>query len=276
MEEQTASATETVTTEQPAPDSAPKPDGHEATTATTATEAAATHGTASQSEESFFDPKELPDELQPAYKQMQKAFVKKTQAIAQDRNRIEAYKAFEADPHGTIKRVAAQLGYQLTQGGQQPEASSSGLENWQPQSWQEVIEKVKEAVSGDQSTQLEPLVGEVKQLRRAQIEKMLDDEIPEWRQYEDEMSSLLQSHPTLVNEPMKLARLAIPDEVQQSKAMQQAMKRLQTKAASAQTSAGSTTRKEPSNRPKGKLTFQQAVEEAKRQIAAGGGVGGPT
>lgn len=44
-------------------------------------------------EESFFDPKTVPPELVPAYKQMQAAFTKKTQAIAEERKNAEALKA---------------------------------------------------------------------------------------------------------------------------------------------------------------------------------------
>lgn len=43
-------------------------------------------------EESFFDPSSIPTELVPAYKQMQSAFTKKTQEIAQQRKDAEAWK----------------------------------------------------------------------------------------------------------------------------------------------------------------------------------------
>lgn len=44
------------------------------------------------SEETFFDPNQVPDELKPAYKQMQAAFTKKTQEIAQIRKEHETLK----------------------------------------------------------------------------------------------------------------------------------------------------------------------------------------
>lgn len=44
------------------------------------------------SEESFFDPNQVPEELKPAYKQMQAAFTKKTQEIANARKEAEALK----------------------------------------------------------------------------------------------------------------------------------------------------------------------------------------
>lgn len=46
-----------------------------------------------QVEESFFDPKSVPPELMPAYKQMQGDYTRKTQAIAQERKEAEALKA---------------------------------------------------------------------------------------------------------------------------------------------------------------------------------------
>jgi len=123
---------------------------------------------------------------------------------------------------------------------------------------------------------LEPVVAELQGLRRTHIEKQLDEEVPEWREYEDEMAALLSDHPTLVRDPIVLARLAIPEGVQQSKAVQSAMKRLQDKAKAGQASPGSTTRKEPSTRPKGPMTFDQAVEQAKKDVAAGKGIMGAT
>jgi len=44
-------------------------------------------------EDSFFDPNSLSEELLPAYKQMQGAWTKKTQELAQQRKEVEAYKA---------------------------------------------------------------------------------------------------------------------------------------------------------------------------------------
>ena len=56
----------------------------------TPVEPAQTEGSAEVQEESFFDPKGLAPELQPAYKQMQAAFTKKTQGIADFHKKAEA------------------------------------------------------------------------------------------------------------------------------------------------------------------------------------------
>jgi hypothetical protein len=236
--------------------------------------------TSQPDETTFFDPKEIPPELQPAYKQMQRAFTKKTQEIAKARGKVEAYDAFERDPVGSLQRIAGQMGYSLSRAEakalQDQQSKGDDLSDWQPQTWQEVLVKAEERavarIRQEQQGQFEPVLNEIKGLRRNQIEKVLDDEVPEWRQYEDEMSTLLQDHPSLIKDPVRLARLAIPDEVWQSKAMQAAMKRLQSKTSSAQTSSGSTTRQEPSAKPKGNMTFQQAYEQAKKQLGSGKGV----
>lgn len=60
-------------------------------------------GVKEQAEESFFDPTQVPDELKPAYKQMQSAFTKKTQEIANARKEAEALKA-RADAYGRYEQ----------------------------------------------------------------------------------------------------------------------------------------------------------------------------
>jgi len=273
----------------PAPDptTLPGSDGPAAadTGATAAVETGATVATpevegtpASPPEDTFFDPKELPPELLSAYKRMQSSYTKKTEAIKQDRQAVDAYRSFERDPHGTLQRIAGQMGYSLGRTGEAPAPVGDELADWTPGSWQEVLSKAKDMAlaefRSEQGEQLGPVLNEVQALRKTNIEKLLDDEVPEWREYEDPMQDLLRDHPTLVNKPVLLARLAIPEEVQQSKAMQAAMRRLQAKAESGQPSSGSTTRKEPSTRPKGPMTFAQSVEQAKKDIAAGAGVTG--
>lgn len=49
--------------------------------------------TGSSESESFFDPTTVPDELKPAYKQMQAAFTKKTQALAEKSKETETLRA---------------------------------------------------------------------------------------------------------------------------------------------------------------------------------------
>lgn len=55
------------------------------------------------SEESFFDPNQVPDELKPAYKQMQAAFTKKTQEIANTKKEAEALRQ-KAEAYGKYEQ----------------------------------------------------------------------------------------------------------------------------------------------------------------------------
>src|SRR5574340_1187189 len=68
----------------------------------------------SAAEPTFFDPSAIAEELKPAYKQMQAAFTKKMQALSGERQKIEAYNQFMADPIGQMQQVAKQYGYSLT------------------------------------------------------------------------------------------------------------------------------------------------------------------
>lgn len=206
---------------------------------------------ASQSDEStFFDPKSVPPELQPAYKQMQAAFTKKMQAVSGERNKVEFYNQFAQDPVGNMQKMAQQYGYQLTRAqaqaamnGQQPESLP---ENWEPKSWDEVLSKAEERAAQKIFGQLQPLLNEVRVQKKQSIEKMLSDIDPGWQQYEQEMTELIQQVPGLAAHPEKLYRLAVPPDVAESRATQRAIKKLEEKAKAAAGSGGSTTIKKPS------------------------------
>lgn len=229
-----------------------------------------------QAEESFFDPKEVPEALLPAYKQMQAAFTKKTQALAANKQKVAAYDSFARDPVGTMQSLARQYGFEMTRA-EARQAMTNSQQQWTPKSWEDVKEtilseakaKAKEELYGE----LQPVFQKVQELERSSIEKMLDESIPEWRQYEEEMAETLQEHPTLVRDPVKLAMLAMPKEHWESKAAQKALKALQNKAEANKVSGGSTTTREqsiPLDRPR---TFQEAVEVARTLVAQGKGWG---
>lgn len=221
------------------------------------------------SSESFFDPTDLSPELMPAYKQMQAAFTKKTQAIAKDRKAIEEYRQIMADPHGALRRYAEAYGYQLTPA-QQAAAAKAEASEWQPQTWDEVIARTKEETRKELLQQFAPVIDEVRNVKRTQIERTLDEADPEWRQYEDDMQSLLAEHPSLAKDPGKLLRLAIPSEVLETRAYQRALKKLQAKTDAAQTvSGGSSTARKSVQKSSGPMTFQEAFEAARRQVMGG-------
>ena len=170
------------------------------------------------------------------------------------------------DPIANIQSLAGQYGYTLPRGQAEQVLQQQGQGQFNPQTWEEVFNTAEQRVL----QKLNPFLNEVKETRKSQVEKMLDDNCPDWRVYEDQMMKTLQSHPTMVNDPVKLYRMSVPDEILQSRAAQAAIKKLQTKAESSQASSGSSTNKQASDIPKGPMSFQKAVEVAKAQLAAKG------
>ena len=226
------------------------------------TTVAASTQTSESPAESFFDPAGLSDDLLPAYKQMQAAFTKKTQALKDGRDKVEAYDAFMADPVSNLRRMASQYGISLAEQQQQ------SADDWQPNTWDEVVSKTKDETRKEVLAELRPLLDEVRGIKRSHVESTLDAEVPEWRQYEDEMVGLMRNHPTLANDPVTLAKLALPSEVLEAKATQRALRKLEQKGKSAEVSGGSTTTKEPQLDPNQKLSFDEAIALARKQLAA--------
>ncbi len=219
-------------------------------------------------EDAFFDAASLSEELMPAYKQMQSAYTKKTQALAEGRDKVKAYDEFMLNPQAALQRLATQYGYQVGQPNQPAEA-----QDFQPQNWNEVLEKAtaqaRESILGELGPALGPLYQKYTDLQQSQTETLLDGSVPDWRQYEDEMKAVLEKHPTLHNDPVKLAEMSIPKEIRDSRAMQAALKKLESKVEGAGMSGTSTTKASADTQPKGLLTFQQSIEFAKRKLSKG-------
>lgn len=227
-------------------------------------------------EPTFFDPSTLSPELMPGYKQMQSAFTKKMQALSKDRQKIDAYNRFETDPSfqtQVLQQLAAQHGYQLTR--KEAQAMVQQAQDWQPQSWEEVMAKAEERAEQRVLERLQPFLGNVQKVTASNIERQLSEIDPQWRTYEDEMRSNLAEHPTLVNNVAKLYRLSVPEEVLTSKAVQQAMAKFQAKAEQVKVSGNTrTSRSEPAAPDLTKMSdrdaFNAAVQIAKQRLASGG------
>jgi hypothetical protein len=229
-------------------------------------------GTQQSAEETFFDPRDIADkpELLAAYKQMQKAFGKKNEEIKAAKQKIEVYDQFSQDPLNALKRMASQMGLELTRPGGQPTPPGQPGEA-EPQSWEDVFRIAEQRAEAKLMQRFAPVLQEVSTLKRSNIEKLLDDSAPDWRQYEDDMMSNLRAHPSLVNDPVKLYRLSVPPEVLESRATQAALKKMQDKVNSAQTSGQSTTNKKAGvGSPDKAMSFQEAVNFAKAQLAEQG------
>jgi len=243
------------------------------------TQGTTSDGTQQSGEETFFDPRSIQDkpELMSAYKQMQRAFTEKTKAIKESKQKIDAYDAFYKDPLGQIQQLASQMGYQLTRAqaqqvqnqAQQNQQGQQTSGEWEPQSWDEVLQKATEQAYQKIQQDLSPVFNQVKELRESNLERFMDDNFADWRIYEDEMMGNLKQHPSLVNDPTALYRMSVPPEVLESRATQAALKKLQTKAQGSRTSEGSTT-KQHGLVPDDIDTFDKAVEYAKKSLAAQG------
>lgn len=229
-------------------------------------------------QDSFFDPRDVPEELKPAYKQMQSAFTKKMQDISKDRQKIQAYDAFYQNPMEQIQRIAQQYGYQLTPAQaqaianqQQGQNQQQGDQKWEPQSWDDVLAKAEERAEQRVLQKLQPVLGQVQTMRKQTIEQQLSEIDPTWQQYEDRMTDNLQTHPTLANDPAMLYRLSVPQEVLESRATQAALRKLEAKGQSANVSGSSTTNKQPgAGLPDKPVSFQEAVQAAQKELARKG------
>ncbi len=211
------------------------------------------------SEESFFDPATLPEELKAGWKQLQGSYTRKMQGLAANQKKVDAYNAFEANPRETIKQLAGQLGLTLQ------EAQAVANEAFEPQDWGDVTNHVVTTVM----QKLTPYIEQVRGVQQSSIEHELDASIPEWRDYEPQMQEALAKHPTLSGDPVALANMAIPESVRQGKAMQTAMRKLEDKAKAAQVTGGTQTTKESDPLTPGKkMTFSESVAFAKRKLAA--------
>ncbi len=225
-------------------------------------------------EPSFFDLNLLPEDqrkaLEPAYKQMQGAFTRKTQEIAAHRQKIVEYDQFMADPVGNMQRMAQQMGYSMTRAEAKEAiaAQSQTQQEWQPNTWEEVVSRAKVETREEIMRELGPVLGNVQAMRAESIEKQLDSIDSNWRVYEDEMRKNLQLAPALVNDPAKLYKFSIPDDVLEARATQKALARFEAKTKSAAVAGKTeTSRGIPADE---KVTdFNSAVAAAKRKLSEG-------
>lgn len=249
---------------EPATDLAQTPEGTTAETTTDGSSAPPSQTTASGPDgavESFFDPESIrgKPELEAAYKQMQASYTKKSQEFARNRDKVSQYDQFMSDPVGTMRQLAQQMGYQLVQGSQEPGDTQDF------QTWDDVMAAAEKKVM----KRLEPVLGEIQQMKRSTIEQRLDTQYPDWRQYEDDMMQLLQQHPTLVQDVDRLYRMAVPPEVLEARALKAAQRKLQGTKDASNVQGSSKTTKSVTQSTRAK-NFDEAVELAKARLAEQG------
>lgn len=233
---------------------------------------------ATPDEPSFFDPNSIAPELMPAYKQMQSAFTKKMQGISGEKQKIEAYNAFMQDPIGQMQNMAKQYGYSLTRA-QAAEALNQGQQasqsqQWEPQSWDDVMTQAEERAEARIMAKLQPLIGNVQQVTAKNIERQLAEIDPQWATYQDQMRATLAKYPQMVEDVEALYRNSVPAEVLHSRAVQEALSKFQSKTEQARVSSSSkTSRSEPAPPDITKMSdrdaFNWAVANAKRTLGKG-------
>ena len=220
------------------------------------------NGSGASAIESFFDPASIQDkpELLAAYKQMQGSYTKKMQEFSQHRPKLDAYERFERDPQGTLRELATQFGLQVVERGQEQ------TQDQDFKSWDDVK---KHFFQEFKKEMLNPVVNEVRSLKKQSVEMQLDNQFPDWRTYESQMMDTLRKHPTLVNDPSTLYRMSVPEGLLEARATKAAMQKLKGTTDNAQVSGGTTVR-QTSQAPSGSLTFEQSVEFARKKVNAMG------
>jgi hypothetical protein len=177
-----------------------------------------------QTGESFFDYESVKGkpELEAAYKEMQRAFSKKTEGIKGSADKISQYDQFMANPVETMQRLATQYGYQMVQGQAQADDGTPKQYN----NWDEVKADFKESIRAEVMDELKPVFGELQTIKKQNVEQTLDNSHPDWRTYEDSMLKTLQAHPSLVGDPDMLYRMSVPEEVLNARATKAALAKI--------------------------------------------------
>lgn len=188
---------------------------------TVATDQTTVQGTG-QGGESFFDYESIrgKPELESAYKEMQGAFSRKTEVLAKGKDKISQYDSFIANPIDTMRQLAQQYGYQMVQG--QPQDQDGQPKNYE--NWDQVMEEAERRVMA----KMQPMFGEMQNMKQQNVEQALDNSFPDWRTYEDKMMENLQAHPTLVNDHKMLYHMSVPAEILEARATKAALAKIQS------------------------------------------------
>lgn len=216
-----------------------------------------------QSGESFFDYESIKGkpELEAAYKEMQRAFTSKNDVFAKGKDKISQYDNFMKNPVDTMRQLAQQYGYQMVQG--QPQDTDGKPKSYE--NWDQVMEEAERRVM----EKMQPMFGELQNLKKQGVEQALDSSFPDWRTYEDSMMENLQAHPTLVNDHKKLYQMSVPAEVLEAKAMKAALAKIQGTTDSGKIQGQSTTTQQ-ATAPKAAKSFDEAVTIARAELVKRG------
>lgn len=192
---------------------------------TVATDQTTVQGTG-QGGESFFDYESIKGkpELEAAYKEMQGAFSRKTEALAKGKDKISQYDSFIANPIDTMRQLAQQHGYQLVQG--QPQTDDGKPRTYN--SWEEVEAAADERADRRAEARMAPMLNEMQTMKQQNVRQMLDHSYPDWTLYEDSMMENLGKYPNLVNDVDMLYRVSVPAGVLAARATKTALAKIQS------------------------------------------------
>jgi len=183
-----------------------------------------------QAQDTFFDPKTLPPELQGTWKRMQGAYTRKMQQFAANRDKADLVDRFNTDPavrRQILQQYAHELGLQVNRG----EAADTGapkskapaefVENFRsnlPQELKWMAESLAGGFWDANQASLAPMQQQLEsQLigsREQEFDSLAADLPPGWEEHEDEMSDLLDflqgsamRHPVFGSKPSLLYQL---------------------------------------------------------------------
>lgn len=217
------------------------------------------------------DPATLSPELQEVYKSMQGDYTKKLQANSEQRKELEQFsgirESFNADPQGTIRKLAEQYGIPLAQAAAAVN-EAQGNNPDEPQTWENVYQTAEDRAYDRIKQEMGPMADNMRKLQAASVETQLDGIDPMWRRHEESMQANLKTHPTLANDIPLLYEMAIPKAERDSRATQAALAKMRNLEKSGAVSGKTTTRSAPAGAAVS--SFDDAVTEAKRLIAERG------
>ena len=217
--------------------------------------------------ESFFDPKSIEGkpELELLAKQLQGDYTKKMMGISENQTKIDAYNAFEADPLGYTQKLAAQYGWSLLEGG-----ADQGNGEFSPNTWADVEKHFLDKARSLLQKENQPLLTEVQNLKRQNVETQLDRDHSDWRTYESEMKEMLARHPTLVNDTDALYAMSVPKGLMEQRATAAALAKIKGGTDHAEIGGNKTTSIPTTDKPTKVLTFGESVVFAKATLEKAG------
>jgi len=143
----------------------------------------------SDKEQTFMNPNELPKELLPSFKAMQKSFTRAMQRVAGDRDKIAMYDQLMVNPQQAIEQLARKAGVQI----QAPVNQQTGEEV----SDTDTTKWIRKIVQDTLAPTIATMKAEQANIKAQTAIAYLNENHPDWYLYEDIMSELIKKHPSM-------------------------------------------------------------------------------